>query len=181
MIEQDKHKATIEWCFRSETAKLLCLSVTQIHASLKDGNNSVDTLTDSFQQLANFCYQVNKLSTDKNNAENTAESILEITANMSEKINAAIVAFQFYDRLSQRMEHVATSLNRLSELVRDDAHLNDPNGWGQLRDGIKNSYSLDAEHLMYKAIMEGSTIEEALAIYNATVRESEASDDIELF
>lgn len=169
------------WCFRAETAKLLGLSVTQIHTSLTDGENSIGTLTDSFQKLADFCTTVRSLS-DENSAEHRSkEEIEQLANNMSLTIDNAIVAFQFYDRLSQRMEHVSGSLERLSELIKDENNLNDQAGWKKLREQIKKTYSLDAEHIMYNAIMAGATTAEALTMYKKVVHEADASDDIELF
>ena len=169
------------WCFRSETAKLLGLSVTQIHTSLTDGDNSVGTLTQSFGQLAEFSGKVNDLSSAKEITPQSIEKIQALSNDMSSAIDEAIVAFQFYDRLSQRMAHVSDALDRLSQLIKDDKNLNDPVGWKHLRDTIKNSYSLDAEHVMYEAIMAGATTEEALALYQEKIQESNAADDIELF
>jgi uncharacterized protein YoxC len=181
MSSEDKIIHDELWCFRSETAKLLGLSVTQIHTSLTDGDNSVGTLTDSFQQLADFCSSVQQLSADNRDNEDAQSQINTLATNMSATIDNAIVAFQFYDRLSQRMAHVSSSLDQLSHLIKDDENLNDPIGWKELRDHIKSSYSLDAEHVMYEAIMSGATAAEALKLYNEKMHESDASDDIELF
>ena len=169
------------WCFRSETAKLLGLSVTQIHTSLTDGDNSVGTLTDSFGQMAEFCSKVKSLSNDDSISAETLKEINDLSGDMSSSIDEAIVAFQFYDRLSQRMAHVSTALERLSHLIKDDENLNDPVGWKNLRDKIRSSYSLDAEHVMYEAIMNGATTEEAMVLYQEKMHESDAADDIELF
>lgn len=174
------------WCFRSETAKLLGLSVTQIHTSLTDGDNSVGTLTDSFGQLAEFCSTVqdlaNNFSQEKGQIDPAAiEKIKELSESMSDTIDNAIIAFQFYDRLSQRMGHVSSSLDRLSHLIKDDINLNDPVGWKNLRESIRSSYSIDAEYVMYEAIMNGASTAEALELYQEKMHESDAADDIELF
>lgn len=181
MSSQDPSIKDELWCFRSETAKLLGLSVTQIHTSLTDGENSVGTLTDSFGQLADFCAQVQNLAGTGADSPEGQAKIKQLANDMSGSIDAAIVAFQFYDRLSQRMDHVASSLDQLSHLIKDDENLNDPIGWRDLRNHIKSSYSLDAEHAMYEAIMKGATVPEALALYKEKIHEDEASDDIELF
>ncbi len=181
MSSDDKALNDTLWCFRAETAKLLGLSVTQIHTSLTDGENSVGTLTDSFSLLANFCSQVQKLAENVEKDPGAQQKIAELAQNMSGSIDAAIIAFQFYDRLSQRMEHVAGSLDQLSHLIKDDENLHDPLGWRDLRDHIKSSYSLDAEHAMYEAIMKGASVPEALELYKERIHEDKASDDIELF
>ena len=181
MSSQDPSVKDELWCFRAETAKLLGLSVTQIHTSLTDGENSVGTLTSSFGELTNFCAEVQKLANGEVMDTNKQKMIHDVAENMSESINSAIVAFQFYDRLSQRISHVSDSLDQLSHLIKDDANLNDPIGWKNLRDHIKSSYSMAAEYAMYEAIMGGATVPEALALYKEKIHEDQASDDIELF
>ena len=181
MPEEDNIVKDELWCFRSETAKLLGLSVTQIHTSLTDGDNSVGTLTESFGQMAEFCAKVNELSGENQMSEEDINKINRLSGDMSNAIDEAIIAFQFYDRLSQRMAHVSGALDRLSQLIKDDENLNDPIGWKNLRDKIKGSYTIDAEYIMYEAIMNGATSEEALALYQEKMRESDAADDIELF
>lgn len=169
-----------DWCFRAETANLLGLSILQIHTTLTDGSRSINTLSDSFQELAEFCFTAQNILTDE--AESTAkQQVLEITSDMRTKISAAIIAFQFYDRLTQRLDHVTGSLQQLGDLIKDEDHINDPEGWKVLRDHIKSSYTLATEHVMFDAIMKGASIEEALEIYQTSIHEEEPSDDIELF
>lgn len=169
-----------DWCFRTETANLLGLSILQIHTTLTDGSRSINTLSDSFQELAEFCFTVQDILNKQAESE-AKQQVLEITEDMKTKISAAIIAFQFYDRLTQRLDHVTGSLQQLGDLIKDDAHLNDPQGWKTLREHIRSSYTLATEHVMFDAIMKGATIEEALTIYQTSIHEEEPSDDIELF
>lgn len=171
-----------KWCQRSETATLLALSIAQIHMTLTEGNNSVETLTGSFQDLAHFCMRVEELSKTGGD-ENALSEIKSVAGNMSEQINSAIVAFQFYDRLCQRLSHVAISLDELSELLKHEDKLHDNAGWGNLRDSIRSLYTMKAEHVMYDTIMEGSTVEEALQIFKESLDKQAHEDDgdIELF
>ncbi|AWB67028.1 hypothetical protein C2869_11515 [Saccharobesus litoralis] len=170
-----------EWCFRSETTTLLALSIAQIHMSLTEGDNSINTLSASFQELANICLNVEKLA--KNDESTSMASIVGEVENMSGQINSAIVAFQFYDRLCQRMEHVASSLENLAELLTDDGKFIDAQGWQALREKIKQHYTMKEEHLMFESIMKGSSAHEAMEIYRQSLLESKANedDDIELF
>lgn len=180
MSDANSKVSAHDWCFRTETANLLGLSILQIHTTLTDGSRSINTLSSSFQELAEFCYTVQNIL--KQEAEtNTQKQVIQITDNMRDKISAAIIAFQFYDRLTQRLDHVTGSLQQLGDLIKDDAHLNDPEGWKTLREHIKSSYTLATEHVMFEAIMKGASIEEALEIYQTSIHEEEPSDDIELF
>lgn len=168
------------WCFRSETARLLALNVAQIHTGLSEGDASIETLSSSFQQLANFCMEIQSSQLDSN-VEQTLTEIKNIAGNMSNQIDSAIMAFQFYDRLCQRLEHVQNNLHDLSELITDENHIGDDKGWQVLRDKIKNSYTMETEHRMHEAVMKGATIEEALDIFREQLKNQPEDDDIELF
>ncbi|MCU4676098.1 hypothetical protein N7931_10675 [Catenovulum sp. 2E275] len=179
MSDNDKRLADEQWCHRAETANLLALSIAQIHMSLTEGDNSINTLTDSFQKLAGFCAQVESLTQSEQSQDYTRVS--ELASNMSVQVTNAIVAFQFYDRLCQRLEHVTTSLNGLADLLKDDAQLTKAKGWQELRETIRKQYTMQAEHEMFELIMSGHAPEEALIQYKQKLLESQESDDIELF
>ena len=163
------------WCFRSETAKLLALNVAQIHTSLSEGDSSINTLTSSFQQLATFCEDIQNID-----SENKLADVKSIASNMSTQVNDAIMAFQFYDRLCQRLEHVQGNLHMMSDLISDEESTQDVEGWKELRSKIKDSYTMETEHKMFDAVLKGATIEEALDIFKKEVMAQE-DDDIELF
>lgn len=169
-----------DWCFRSQTANLLALSIAQIHMSLTEGDNSIDTLTQSFQDLAHFCMKVENLAKTEVK-EGSSQEIVNVASDMSTQINGAIMAFQFYDRLCQRMSHVATSLDKLSELLKEEAHLEQQEGWQDLREQIKQQYTMKAEHQMYELIMQGCSPEEALAKHKDAMNSQDDENDIELF
>ncbi|WP_111977726.1 hypothetical protein [Algibacillus agarilyticus] len=177
------HDRDSELNFRSETTTLLALSIAQIHMSLTEGDNSINTLSASFQELANICLNVEKVA--ENNPTAKMTDIVDQVGDMSEQINSAIMAFQFYDRLCQRMEHVATSLEDLSDLLAKDERFTDLEGWIHLRDTIKKQYTMKEEHLMFESIMQGSTAHEAMELYKKSLLENKKSDDdgddIELF
>lgn len=169
-----------DFCFRAQTANLLALSIAQIHMSLTEGDNSVGTLAQSFQDLANFCSKVESLATDTDLSSKNTE-IISIATDMSSQVNTAIVAFQFYDRLCQRMSHVAGSLDHLAGLLQHDDTVDKSEGWQALRDHIKQQYTMKAEHQMYDLIMQGSSPEQALAEFKAAMENHNDEDDIELF
>ena len=175
----DNDNQNSNWCFRSETARLLALNVAQIHTGLSEGDSSIETLSSSFQQLANFCSEINNLENSQGNGQ--VEEVKQIASSMSGQVNNAIMAFQFYDRLCQRLDHVQNNLHMLSELITDEGHINNTDGWAQLRDKIKASYTMETEHKMHEAVMKGATIEEALELFKAELANQEDEDDIELF
>jgi len=179
MSDADNEKSP--WCFRSETARLLALNVAQIHTGLSEGDASIDTLSSSFQLLANFCLELQKTDVDGSEQASLAQ-VQSIAQNMSGQIDNAIMAFQFYDRLCQRLDHVQNNLHMLSELITDDGHMHDSKGWTNLRQQIKSSYTMETEHRMHEAVMKGASIEEALQIFrDELAQKGNDEDDIELF
>lgn len=177
MSQDDKKHEN--WCFRSETARLLALNVAQIHTGLSEGDSSIDTLSSSFQLLANFCGEIQQMENSDNNPQ--VEEVKQIANSMSGQVNNAIMAFQFYDRLCQRLDHVQNNLNMLSGLITDEAHIINAEGWQELRDKIKSSYTMETEHKMHEAVMAGASIEEALELFRQAMAEQPEEDDIELF
>lgn len=174
--EDKKHE---NWCFRSETARLLALNVAQIHTGLSEGDSSIDTLSNSFQLLANFCGEIQQM--DNSQSATQVEDIKRIAESMSGQVNNAIMAFQFYDRLCQRLDHVQSNLNMLSGLITDEEHIINAEGWQELRDKIKSSYTMETEHKMHDSVMAGASIEEALELFRQSIADQPEEDDIELF
>lgn len=161
-------------CFRAETAKLLALNVAQIHSGMHEGESSIEQLGDSFQDLANFCMQV------QSNPDSDQET-KQLAANVLGQVDKAIVSFQFYDRLSQRLSHVQSNLSLLAELVSDNEKLESSDDWRLLRDKISASYTIETEQEMHDAILNGASIEEALSLFKQRLQESEGEQVVELF
>ena len=79
----------------------------------------------------------------------------------------AIIAFQFYDKLVQRLDHVCHSLAGLSELVTDKSQLFNRTAWVELQRKINRKYTMAEERAMFDAVMAGATVEEACKHYMA--------------
>jgi hypothetical protein len=91
----------------------------------------------------------------------------------------AIIAFQFYDRLVQRMDHVCHSLSQLGGLVDDRSRLYNPDAWVDLQSAIRSKYTTPEEHAMFQAVLNGVPVEQAVEQFMAE-KQSQGSD-IELF
>jgi len=177
------------WSHIQETITMLYLSVCQIKSSMKDSGNSVDQLTQSFTELALHSREVDEhvqnLS-DVSEIQSFKHEVSSTAREMQEKINQAITAFQFYDRISQRLEHVSQSLENMSDLMTSPQDLNNPNAWQLIQDRVKNSYTMESERLMFEHILRGASVNEALEIYQHHFEEekqaqNEDDDEVELF
>lgn len=171
-----------------ETISMLFLAVCQIEASIKESNTSVDSLTSSFTDLAKHSREVDEHvqeMTDLSDLDDIKRQVNETSVEMQTKINQAITAFQFYDRVSQRLDHVARNLERVSDVIGDPAAINNPSIWEHIQNEVKNSYSMESERIMFEHIMRGASVKEALEIYHHHFKQEESNDnsgdEIELF
>ena len=171
-----------------ETISMLYLAVCQIEASIKESNTSVDSLTSSFTDLAKHSREVDqhvqKMS-DLSDIDNIKQQVSETSQEMQSKINQAITAFQFYDRVSQRLDHVARNLERVSDVIGNPVDINNPSIWEHIQNEVKNSYSMESERIMFEHIMRGASVKEALEIYQHHFSQEDAEEDdgdeVELF
>jgi len=177
------------WSHVRETINMLYLAICQIDATLKDSNTSVMTLTNSFSALANHTNEVSMQVQSLQNPEELNEfkkDISDTAAELQTNISSSIQAFQFYDRVCQRLDHVTHSLDQVTTLLECDQRIQKPDEWTNLQEKIKSSYTMEAEHLMFEFIMRGGSVQQALEIYRhhfETPQNSvdEDNDEVELF
>jgi hypothetical protein len=178
------------WSHVQETITMLYLAVCQIKSSLTESNRSMDQLTSSFTELASHSHEVNNRALNLEKPEqwqDFKDEITTTTQQMQAKISEAITAFQFYDRISQRLDHVALSLEQTTDLMSHPEKLHKPEEWKGIQNEVKSSYSMEAERIMFEHIMRGASVKEALEIYNHHFSETDSlvlddtDDEIELF
>lgn len=160
--------AVTDWSHVRETINMLYLAVCQIETTLSDSNSAVNTLTQSFVQLAEHAGAINRQIQEIQHVEDLARfkaDMASTTAEMGSNISASVEAFQFYDRICQRLDHIARGLERVSAVMEDSQQLNSPASWGQIQQDIRNSYTMEAERIMFEFIMRGGSVQEALQIY----------------
>lgn len=172
----------LDWSQVKETVLMLKLAAAQVDFSLKDGANSVDTLTDSFTGMAGSIKAI-ELSTDEifekyQVSKSDQETVISNCQLVADKMQQAIIAFQFYDTLVQRMDHVVSSLSKLGDLVGDPAKLYSPYEWGALQEVIRSRYTMERERELFDAILNGEDMNEVLAKMHEVAT---SEDDIELF
>jgi len=184
-------KPDLDWSQIKETISMLCLAMAQIESTLTDSSRSVTELTSSFTGMAQDAQTVSRLCDALDSAdkwEQQRHELAQVASQMSQQMYRAIVAFQFYDRLSQKLGHVNLSLRHLGDLISDNARLYNPVEWRKIQDEIRSNYTMECERLMFDMIMQGATIDDALQLYRHQFEQTErltgndgSGDDIELF
>lgn len=176
------HMPDLNWSQVRETVLMLELAAMQIESAMKDSDTSVDVLTDSFTTMADYMRTISETVQslpDDGEVGLARQKLSGVSEHVSGMVHQTIIAFQFYDKLVQRLAHVGLSLGELSQLVGDTGRLFNPTEWVALQNHIKSKYSTREECAMFDAVMRGVSVEQAIGQYMADLKEK--GDDIELF
>ena len=179
MKKSTTQQPDLDWSQVQETIRMMNLAVAQMEVSMKEGDESVDTLTDTFSTMVARVQVIEKVVKQKEQ-DDDLDSVIEQCDAVTSEMQRAIVAFQFYDKLTQRLSHVSHTLEALSNLVGDQSKLYNPIEWSLLQEKIKSKYTMPAEHRMFELVMEGMSVEDILKLPPESAVE-DAEDDIELF
>lgn len=181
------HNPELDWNQVRETILMLGVAVAQVQDALVEGNHSFSTLADSFSHTY---LRINEIKAAIHPLRHLVPQDLDLeskVAELGEQNTKAVMAFQFYDRLSQRLEHVCTAISNLTTLVSDEEAIYQPEAWISLQKTIRAQYTMEQEKLVFDAILSGKSIHEALAQagkinLNPEKKEHSAQDGgIELF
>ena len=178
-------KPDLDWSQVRETINMLTLAVSQVECTMTDGEKSITELTQSFTYIANQLQSIVNTKSSES-AETQLHTIKENAADIHQKVVTATIAFQFYDRLTQRLDHVKRDLSWLSDLVSNPNQLYNPEAWKKLQTDIMSNYTMEEERLMFEHIMNGASVESALEIYHHHFNSKkddndETTDEVELF
>lgn len=180
-----------------ETILILNLSVAQIELSITEGDNSVNTLIDSFTFMSSHIENIQEssrliaeISGDIEGLEEHNQSLLLQTGDLAEKMQQAIVAFQFYDKLSQRLDHVSKGLSGLAEIVSNEMHVTDEAHWEAFKADVRKGTTMREEEELFELIFDKHVpSDEAIEIMKMRMIErmqeemakSDEEDEIEFF
>ena len=197
MLEPERHSLSTQSSLTElnfsqvgETIAMLALTVAQIETSMKEGDKSVNQLTDSFTDLASHSQEIiseaQKLDINIPHEAQIRKNMLQSAEGLSGKIQQAVIAFQFYDRLSQRLDHASHSLEKIGHLIADSGERYQEDAWRNVQEDIKSSYTMEAERIMFEHIMRGHSVAEALEIYHHQFQKEkdetfDTDDEVELF
>lgn len=179
MTYSDASRPDLDWSQIRETIKLLTVSAAQMDGSMKDGDASVNALAMAFTGMVENLAAIREQLTALVESENREAALAQCDA-ARHRIDEAIVEFQFYDRLQQCLQHVSANLKDLSAMIDTPHRLYNPAEWCALQDAIRGRYTMEAEKVMFDAIHQGKSIEEALALFEAA-NQTGGDPDIQLF
>lgn len=176
------HRPDLDWSQVRESVLMLELMSGQIMAAMRDSDSSVEVLSSTFTGMAAYINTIVGLVQQLPNAPELAgqkAALNNISEQVQSMINQAVVAFQFYDRLVQRLGHVVIGHSEFSEIVGDSSKLYNPAAWLAMQNRIRASFSTPEEHALLDAVLRGMPVEEAIESYLIALKTG--ADDIELF
>ena len=154
----------LDWSQVRETVKLLNLAVSHIEESMHVGDDSIDHLTDSFTTMAGDIQSIYQTIEELPDTveEEFKNEIEGKCSSLKQQVHNAIIAFQFYDRLIQKLTHVSHSMDTMADLIIDASRLYNPHEWMALQEKIRSSYTMESERMMFDAVMKGASVQEAM-------------------
>ncbi|MBN2864585.1 MAG: hypothetical protein JXK16_01115 [Thiotrichales bacterium] len=179
-----------------QTILMLNLSIAQIDLSISEGDHSVNALIDSFTYMSQQLEQIKLASNEF--LESTADAdIVEAhnamltshTSELAEKMQQAVIAFQFYDKLSQRLDHVSHGLSGLADIVSHEMRVKDEAEWESFKLNVRKGTTMREEEELFELIFDQKVpTEEAIEIIKGRMlermnkeKDNEDEDEIELF
>lgn len=173
-----------EWSQVRETIVMLNLATAQVQYSMTDGDDSIDVLTDSFTAMSDGIHNISEALKTFAKFSNVDPVLHNEVTNqcidVSGKMQKAIMAFQFYDKLVQRLNHVRNSMTQLADLIGDESRLHSVDAWKKLQADVRAAYTMEEDRKLFDAIMAGTPIDEVLQ-QMVQIKLTDEADDIELF
>ena len=168
--------APIAWTPEQQIARMLELCEAQMESALSESDVAVDELIKSFTGLIEAGQALGSLGDNSSDPARQLDALRKQTA-------AAVVAFQFYDKLTQRLGHVRYSLSALAMFVCDREKSGEREQWRRLFSTLRRLYRTEEERQLFTMMVGGATAEQArdhIQQSTQTLRNS-PTGDVEIF
>lgn len=143
------------WSPQQQTARMLALCEAQMEAATQDSDAAVDTLVKAFTDLMGTVRELGTVSAGSAADPSQSKALQEINARcaaLSSQVASAVVAFQFYDKLSQRLGHVRYSLSTMALFICDRSNSQRPEHWDKLLSTLGRLYRTAEERAIFDSI-----------------------------
>lgn len=176
------HRPDLDWSQIRESVLMMEVMAGLVMAAMRDSDNSVAVLASNFSTIAQHSFTVSEaVDALPETPELAAQKALLVGSmgEMRSMINDSVVAFQFYDRLVQRLAHVVQGQSDFAEIVGDKSQLYNPDAWLALHGRMRKSFSMQEEHLLLDGVLKGMPVDQAISQYMSVLAEQD--NEIELF
>lgn len=160
-----------------ETARSLRFAIEQISTSLQESEESVNILIDAITSISGSAHRIEE-SLDSAPPDELRTILRCECGNSQQSIQRAVTAFQFYDRLTQRFEHIRDNLAAVASII-EAPNQQHPQLWNELHRKVRSLYSFEQEQHMLKSLLQG--MESARSGKQPALDRTGHTTDIELF
>lgn len=178
----------LDWSQARETVRMFRIGVSAIEYSMSTGDESIGSLIEAFTNMNNYMKEIKQIAreVDGEVPESCGTQYQEMLNKLDGKcdkvihdLRSAVISFQFYDRLTQQLNHIARSLEDTADLVGDHQRIFNPIEWKSLQDQVHGSFTMEEGKVLFEALLRGASKEEA--IKEAKEYGNPSADDLELF
>jgi hypothetical protein len=152
--------APIAWTPEQQIARMLELCEAQMESALSESDVAMEALIKSFAGLIEAGQTLGAMN-EKTPAADNVPDLAQQLDTLRKQTAAAVVAFQFYDKLNQRLGHVRYSLSALAMFVCDRAKSSERDQWRRLFSTLRRLYRTEEERQLFNLMVDGATAEQA--------------------
>ncbi len=158
---------------------LLQLAAAQLALSLKETEQPFDDLSKLFIEIVEGYNQIEGLIGSSNKDDiNNLQTLHHATQT---RVRNAIVDFQFYDRMTQRLQHIMGNIQDAIRVLEIKKQGNETE-WNQIFERIEKSYTMREEAELFNSIRSGQGFESAVnSLIAQTFKKDAIESEIELF
>jgi len=163
-----------------QMANMLGLCEAQMESALHDSDQAVDALIKAFSSLVETTRAIDAMAQalPPDLKATLSADFDQQVGEVSKQMSNAVMAFQFYDKLTQRLGHVRYSLSTLAMFVCDRTQSTQPEQWKRLLNTLRRLYRTEEERQIFQTIIDGVPSDKAQAI---PPRQAPVPGAVELF
>ncbi len=158
---------------------LLQLAAAQLALSLKETEQPFDDLSKLFIEIVEGYNSMEGLIGSPEQSD--IEKLQSLHQGTQAKVRNAIMDFQFYDRMTQRLQHIMATIQDAIQTLEIKAKGNDTE-WHEIFERIEKSYTMREEKQLFDSIRSGEGFESAVkSLIEQTFKKEAVESEIELF
>ncbi len=173
-----------DWNQAREIVRMIQLVIARIEMALRESEGSVDMLCNSFTSMiggVNTVYRTAATLGEAEGVESARETLFDTCESVRDGVSDAVIALQFFDRFSQRLDCAERCLDALSQLIGARSWMYSQNAWKDLRDQMRAECAIEEEWEVFDAILAGHSARDVLKDLNEEKQKRDAQYDVEFF
>ena len=163
----------------SNEVTLLQLAAAQLALSLKETEQPFDDLSKLFIEIVEGYNEIEGLIGSNKDAD--VDRLQTLHNETQGRVRNAIIDFQFYDRMTQRLQHIMSNIQDAIKAL-ELSESGDETQWNSIFERIEKSYTMREETELFNSKRRGEGFEQAVkSLIEQTFKKDAVEQEIELF